>query len=89
MGSVAVKSAGCVIVVDDYSAVRVSVHGHDACGSKPDDCCGADVLKCGSVCRGELHPEDDLPWLRELLEDTVPIREPDVPFIFLVGAFVG
>ena len=44
-----VLSVQCVVVVDDYSAVRVSVHGHNMCGAVLDECCGADVLDCVGV----------------------------------------
>ena len=84
MRSVAGQSAGGVIVVDYYSAVRVSVHGYDVFGSPHDDSGGADVSNVGGVCRGELHPEDGLARLQELSEDTVPVREPDVSLILLV-----
>ena len=84
VGSVTGQSAKGVIVINDYSALRVPVHGYDVCGSAHDDGCCADVFECGCVCHGELHPEDGLTWVHELLEDTVPVRESDVPLVFLV-----
>lgn len=78
-----VLSVHCVVVLDDYSAIRVSVHGHNMCGAVLDECCGADVLDCIGVGCGELRVEDDLCRVCEL-ENTVPIREPDVSIVLNV-----
>ena len=55
-----ILSVHCVVVVYDYSAIWVSVHGNNMCGAVLDECCSADVLNCVGVGRGELHVKDDL-----------------------------